>query len=144
MLARDGRTCCVCRSAVVGDMKASLGDIVTFEGGQQLGLVQAMWQSKDGKYVMQIRKVLKGLETVLGDAAAIDELFVTTELTSRYGSHRADCMRHFERLELVCKAVRSSASRSPTAACKAYIVHCCRRHLSERHVIMRVIHGKTK
>ncbi len=68
---------------MVGDLAISLGVIVALESTGQLGLVQAMWQNSEGEQLIQIRSVLRGQETVLGDAAAADELFVTSEYVTR-------------------------------------------------------------
>lgn len=72
-----------CRLARVGEETISLGSIVRFEGEGQLGLVQAMWQDKSDKQWVQVRGVLHGQETVLGDAAAKDELFVISQTFKR-------------------------------------------------------------
>jgi len=48
-----------------------------------LGIVQALWETKKGDRSLQVRVVLRGAETVLGDAASKDELFVTAKLLTR-------------------------------------------------------------
>lgn len=72
-----------CREAKIGEVTVCVGSIVALESMFKLGLVQAMWQSSDGKQQVQLRSVLRGEETVLGDAAASDELFVTSQFVTR-------------------------------------------------------------
>ncbi|KAL6767831.1 MET1 [Auxenochlorella protothecoides x Auxenochlorella symbiontica] len=86
--------------ARVGDLELRLGDAVALgppvdedeavsgDEGQdaaprlpQLGLVQALWQRKGGKggdAEVQVRLLVRGHETVLGDAASTAELFLAT------------------------------------------------------------------
>lgn len=64
----------------------SIGDVVFFEKGpvgQSAALIQSLWQTKEGEPEMQIRAVVRGSETVLGDAASPDELFVTNQIRTR-------------------------------------------------------------
>ncbi|KAK9839549.1 hypothetical protein WJX84_009779 [Apatococcus fuscideae] len=49
-----------------------------------LGLVQALWQNPNGSKTVQVRTILHGHETVLGDAASLTELFLTTEVLNEY------------------------------------------------------------
>lgn len=74
--------CYFCRTGKIGDLDVSVGDCVTLSGvGNStgaLGLVQSFWVAKDKSSKMQIRTVLRGKETVLGDAASGDELFLTS------------------------------------------------------------------
>lgn len=76
----------------------ALGDVVVFEEGsnhqqsteiggtqadQVLGLVQVMWEEERNntkKKKVQVRKMVTGGATVLGDAASRAELFLTTEV----------------------------------------------------------------
>jgi DNA (cytosine-5)-methyltransferase 1 len=51
--------------------------------GTELGLVQAMWQDASGGKWVQLRCMVRGVETVLGDAASSSELFLTDELETR-------------------------------------------------------------
>ena len=68
---------------MAGQIEVSLGSVVLLEGGAHLGLVQALWEAGSGKPLLQVRTVLRGQETVLGDAAASDELFVTSQTLTR-------------------------------------------------------------
>lgn len=72
-----------CRAFTLGSTVISLGDVVALEG-DQLGLVQALWQDNDGKRWLQTRCMLHGRDTVLGDAAACDELFITNNMAIRH------------------------------------------------------------
>ena len=78
---------CCCRAAKVGETVVALGDVVSLlaadEVSPALGLVQALWQTKKGEQRLQVRAVARGSETVLSDAAAADELFVTSHLLTR-------------------------------------------------------------
>jgi hypothetical protein len=61
--------------------------VVSFSGAQEsgaLGIVQALWETKKGDRSLQVRTVLRGAETVLGDAASKEELFVTAKLLTRW------------------------------------------------------------
>ena len=72
------------RGATAGDTEFALGDVVSLSGeAGALGIVQALWQTKEGDKSLQVRTVLRGAETVLGDAASQDELFVTSKLLTR-------------------------------------------------------------
>ena len=69
------------REATAGETEFALGDVVSLSGESgALGIVQALWQTKEGDKSLQVRTVLRGAETVLGDAASQDELFVTSKL----------------------------------------------------------------
>lgn len=94
--------------ARVGDLELRLGDAVALgppvdedeavsgDEGQdaaprlpQLGLVQALWQRKGGKggdAEVQVRLLVRGHETVLGDAASTTELFLATGHETRSAS----------------------------------------------------------
>lgn len=82
--------------ATVGKLDVALGEVVQLaadeEGdgedsdasaGPALGLVQAMWQSASGVKNVQLREMLRGSATVLGDAASETELFLTDDLLTR-------------------------------------------------------------
>ena len=78
--------CSQCRQAKIGEVTICVGDVIALESMYELGLVQAMWQGSDGKQCLQLRSVLRGQETVLGDAASSDELFVTSQFVTRYST----------------------------------------------------------
>lgn len=86
----------------LGDLKICLGDAVALadedpdaeqmevdaEGAtaaeeerdhEALGIVQCLWQDATGVKQIQIRELVRGVDTVLGDAASDSELFLTTE-----------------------------------------------------------------
>lgn len=86
------------RAAKVGESSYAIGDVVSLGGLQEtllhpLGLVQALWQARKGEPQMQIRSVLRGAETVLGDAASQDELFVTTKIFTRQAGSTGPTLR---------------------------------------------------
>ena len=58
------------------DIVISVGDSVKLSNNT-IGVVQALWESKNKKLV-QIRELKQGFDTVLGDAASDEELFLTT------------------------------------------------------------------
>lgn len=47
---------------------------------EPLGLVQCMWQDASGGKHVQVRVLVRGVDTVLGDAASDSELFLTTDV----------------------------------------------------------------
>lgn len=51
--------------------------------GHSAAVIQALWQAEGGEPLMQVRAVVRGSETVLGDAASSDELFVSTRICTR-------------------------------------------------------------
>jgi DNA (cytosine-5)-methyltransferase 1 len=56
------------------------------EGGAPappLGLLQALWQDGAGAKFVQVRVLVRGADTVLGDAASDSELFLTTRTATR-------------------------------------------------------------
>lgn len=57
----------------------ALGECIKICGEEILGVVQAIWDSK-GKKKVQIRMLKTGYETVLGDAASEEELFLSSEV----------------------------------------------------------------
>ena len=79
--------------AKVGNFEISIGSAVAVsvvpediagednnvEGNCPLGLVQALWQDTYGEKWVQIRELVRGMDTVLGDAASTSELFLTSE-----------------------------------------------------------------
>jgi hypothetical protein len=78
------------RGATAGEAEFGLGDVVSFSASEEagaLGIVQALWQTKSGDKSLQVRTVLRGSQTVLADAASMDELFVTAKLLTRYVVH---------------------------------------------------------
>ncbi|KAI8108585.1 hypothetical protein M9434_006610 [Picochlorum sp. BPE23] len=71
-------------SAKIGSMVISLGDCVyvnSTDNGPTIGLVQALFEKKNTKMI-QIRILKQGCDTVLGDAASEEELFLTQEVMS--------------------------------------------------------------
>ena len=60
----------------------ALGECLKICGEEILGVVQAIWDSK-GKKKVQIRMLKTGYETVLGDAASEEELFLSSEVIAR-------------------------------------------------------------
>ena len=80
---------------MVGQVAVALGDIVQLAAAgaaeaSPLGLVQALWRGKKGGEQVQVRSVVRGSETVLGDAASQDELFVTNVILARQVSPLRD------------------------------------------------------
>lgn len=75
------------KGAKVGDTAIAVGDVVALAGpgesAQVLGLVQALWQTAGKARHVQLRAVARGSETVLAEAAAQDELFVTSHIFTR-------------------------------------------------------------
>lgn len=68
---------------VLDDEEADEGSSQDYEPAPVFGLVQALWQeSKSGNKKVQIRVLVRGVDTVLGDAASTSELFLTTEAES--------------------------------------------------------------
>ena len=47
---------------------------------EPLGLVQCMWQDASGGKHVQVRVLVRGIDTVLGDAASDSEVFLTTDV----------------------------------------------------------------
>jgi len=70
-----------CQNAKNGAIIVSVGDCIaiSIKGDYLLGIVQALWEKK-GKKMVQIRTLKQGVETVLGDAASEEELFLTQEV----------------------------------------------------------------
>ena len=78
----------------IADVTVSVGDTVELksEEGEEMdveaeptvayGLLQALWQSGSKETLAQIRILVKGTETVLGDAASDNELFLTSRLVT--------------------------------------------------------------
>ncbi|KAK9785341.1 hypothetical protein WJX73_005011, partial [Symbiochloris irregularis] len=81
------------RKVKVADVTAQLGDVVELavKGSAEdddsspppLGLLQALRQTPSGAKEALVRVVVQGCETVLGDAAAEHELFVTADILCR-------------------------------------------------------------
>jgi DNA (cytosine-5)-methyltransferase 1 len=82
-------------SFTLGDQTITLGDAIalaaiadsddesteeTVAADEPLGLVQCMWQDASGGKHIQLRVLVRGVDTVLGDAASDSELFLTTEV----------------------------------------------------------------
>lgn len=58
--------------------------------GECLGLVQCIFQdANDGVQLVQLRRMLRGADTVLGDAASEWELFVRWGVTPPFGNAKA-------------------------------------------------------
>lgn len=66
----------------MGDGEAAAPAPAKREKLPPVGLVQCLLQDKSGEKVAQVRLLLPGCETVLGDAAADAELFVTDDYTT--------------------------------------------------------------
>jgi len=103
------------RRATAGETDFGLGDVVSFSGAEEagaLGIVQALWQTKSGDKSMQVRSVLRGSETVLGDAASLDELFVTAKLLTRYAVHKRTQIEHSQLRGGSCAASKGHSQAS--------------------------------
>ncbi|KAF6265105.1 hypothetical protein COO60DRAFT_1470199 [Scenedesmus sp. NREL 46B-D3] len=83
--SREGR--CMHKKAQVGGWQLQLGSVVLLEAEAQdeeaqeqqylFGVVQCMWEDEDGEALAQVRMLAAGRDTVLGDAAAEEQLFLT-------------------------------------------------------------------
>ena len=108
VLSTEG-ACSYYGSAQLGDLKIALGDIVALESDDDdeemagdedtnasapplVGVVQALWKEEAGKggkkastasLSIQVRVLVHGTATVLGDAASGSELFLTAEHATR-------------------------------------------------------------
>uniref|UniRef100_A0A383WCP9 Cytosine-specific methyltransferase n=1 Tax=Tetradesmus obliquus TaxID=3088 RepID=A0A383WCP9_TETOB len=83
----EGRT--MHRKAQVGTWQLQPGSVVLLEAEAEdedaqeppllFGLVQCMWEDEDGEALAQVRMLAAGRDTVLGDAAAEEQLFLTAD-----------------------------------------------------------------
>ncbi|KAK9918243.1 hypothetical protein WJX75_002529 [Coccomyxa subellipsoidea] len=78
------------RGVKLGDLEVAVGDIVALsadddeeEGSLQFALLQALWQTSSKAKMVQVRLLVRGADTVLGDAASDEELFATETLLTR-------------------------------------------------------------
>ena len=49
---------------------------------EPIGMVQCLWQTASGAKFVQVRVLMRGIDTVLGDAASDSEVFLTTDAES--------------------------------------------------------------
>ncbi|BDA51554.1 DNA (cytosine-5)-methyltransferase 1B [Coccomyxa sp. Obi] len=81
--------CAFYRGVKLGGLQVAVGDIVALasddedDSDLQLALLQALWQTASKAKMMQVRLLVRGADTVLGDAASDEELFATETLQTR-------------------------------------------------------------
>ncbi|GMH33098.1 hypothetical protein BSKO_00932 [Bryopsis sp. KO-2023] len=72
--------------ASFGDLSVDVGCVVELGAGvggnHTVGLIQSMWEKQNGQKVAQVRLMMMGRSTVLGDTASEEELFLTTDLVT--------------------------------------------------------------